>query len=189
MPFYCPTAHHWPRGLLVGMPSFHVKGHVFNSQYYPFFHLIFRAGREWYISEWSTTPLVNASPCKDIKMQVNTSAYFNNEAALNKSMRRAEILSEAGILKGKERLVSLLFIFSLSLLVGKAPSNIHFKAVPGYSNIGIAYQIQTYMHFHCKTIACSCGHHPFPFIPVNNFVCAVGGLSVKRYKKVTLVAI
>ena len=25
-------------------------------------------------------------------------------------------------------------------------------------------------------IACSCGHNPFPYIPVINFVCAVGGL-------------
>ena len=37
-------------------------------------------------------------------------SYFNNVNALNKSMKRAEILSEAGIVKGKERLVSLLFI-------------------------------------------------------------------------------
>ena len=114
---------------------------------------------------------------------------FDNVNARHKSLKRAEILSEAGILQGKERFVSLLFIFSLSLLVGKAPSNILFNAVPGYSNISIAYQIQTYMHSHCKTIACSCGHHPFPFIPVNNYVCAVGGLSSKRCKKVILVAV
>ena len=57
----------------------------------------------------SATPIVNASPVKDIKFKVNTSAYFNDVNALNKYMKRAEILSEAGILKGKVRLVSLLF--------------------------------------------------------------------------------
>ena len=40
---------------------------------------------------------------------MNTSAHFNNLNTLNKSMKIAEIFSEAGILKGKERLVSLLF--------------------------------------------------------------------------------
>ena len=43
----------------------------------------------------------------------NNSAYFNIVSALNKYMKRAEMFSEAGILKGKVRLVSLLFFRSL----------------------------------------------------------------------------
>ena len=56
-----------------------------------------------------------ASPIKNIKFKVpvNTSAYFNDVNALNKYMTRAEILSEAGILKIQVRLVSLLFFHSL----------------------------------------------------------------------------
>ena len=65
-------------------------------------------------SELCITPIVIASPIKDIKFKVNTSAYFNDVNALNKYMKRAEILSEAGILKGKVRLVSLLFFHSLN---------------------------------------------------------------------------
>ena len=57
--------------------------------------------------------IVNASPVKNIKFKVNTSAYFNDLNALNKYMQRAEILSEAEILKGKVRSVSLLFFHSL----------------------------------------------------------------------------
>ena len=64
-------------------------------------------------SELSATPMVNASPVKDIKFKVNTSVFFNDVNALNKYMKRAKILSEAGILKGKVRLVSLLFFHSL----------------------------------------------------------------------------
>ena len=60
-------------------------------------------------SELCATPIVNASTIKDIKFKVNTSAHFNDVNALDKYMKRAEILSEAGILKGKVRLVSLLF--------------------------------------------------------------------------------
>ena len=92
-------------------------------------------------------------------------------------MKRAEILSEAGILKEKVRLVSLLLFHSL--LVGKASSNIHFKAVPGSFNITIDYQ--TYMYFRCK-------NHSFPFFSLISFVCVVGRLSDKSYKKVRLVA-
>ena len=51
-------------------------------------------------SELYATVIVNASPIKDIKLKVNTSACFNDVNALNKYMNRAEILSEAGILKG-----------------------------------------------------------------------------------------
>ena len=61
----------------------------------------------------SATPKVNAIPIKDIKFKVNTSAYFNDVNALNKYMKGAEILSKAGILKGKVRLVSLLLFHSL----------------------------------------------------------------------------
>ena len=62
-----------------------------------------------FLSCLQLTPTVNASPVKDIKFKINTSAYFNDVNALNKYMKRAEILSEAGMLKGKVRLVSLLF--------------------------------------------------------------------------------
>ena len=60
----------------------------------------------------SATPIVNASPVKDIEFKVNTSVYFDDVNALNKYMKRAKILSEAGILKGKVRLVSSLYFHS-----------------------------------------------------------------------------
>ena len=53
-------------------------------------------------------------------------------------------------------------------------SNIHFKAVPGSFNI--TKPTRPTCISAVKIIACSCGHHPFLFIPVINFVCAVGGL-------------
>ena len=105
----------------------------------------------------SATPIVNASPVKDIKFKINALAYFNDVNVLNEYMTRAENLSEAGIHKGKVRLVSLLFFTQfiqgvvklLGLLEGKASSNIHFEAVAGSFNITIAYQ--TYMYFrYCR---------------------------------------
>ena len=60
----------------------------------------------WYFSELCATPIVNPSPIKDIKLKVNTSAYFNDVNALNKYMymKGAEFLSEAGILKGQRKI-------------------------------------------------------------------------------------
>ena len=63
-------------------------------------------------SELCATPIVNASPIKDIKFTVNNSAYFNDVNAL-KYMERTAFFSEAGILKGKVRLVSFPFFHSL----------------------------------------------------------------------------
>ena len=63
-------------------------------------------------SELCATPILNTSPIKDIKFTVNTSAYFNDVNAL-KYMKRTDFFSEAGILKGKVRLISFLFLHSL----------------------------------------------------------------------------